>query len=236
LARLNLFICLIWLALASAGAVAQAPQTDDEVQSLAKNWVDAAAAQSVGVSALRIEVGVGGLDSRLKLARCSKIEPYLPPGTRLWGKTRIGLRCLDGGVKWNVFLPVTVKAFGPAWVVKSTVQSGSVLKETDAIEAETDWADQTSPIMGQRTQWEGMVATQTMTTGQALRENMVKSPQVFQAGAQIRVVAQGQGFMISADGQALSAGVIGQVARVRMENGRVMSGTVLDTRTVKLDL
>jgi flagellar basal body P-ring formation protein FlgA len=50
------------------------------------------------------------------------------------------------------------------------------------------------------------------------------------------VVAQGPGFQVASDGQAVSAGVVGQIARVRMDNGRVMSGTVLDTRTVKVDL
>jgi flagella basal body P-ring formation protein FlgA len=59
---------------------------------------------------------------------------------------------------------------------------------------------------------------------------------VFQAGAQVRVLAQGQGYQISADGQALSAGVIGQATRVKMENGRIMPATVLDARTVRLEL
>ena len=58
----------------------------------------------------------------------------------------------------------------------------------------------------------------------------------FQAGAQVRVVAQGAGFQIASDGQALSAGVVGQPARVRMDNGRVMTGVVLDNRTVKLEI
>ena len=65
---------------------------------------------------------------------------------------------------------------------------------------------------------------------------MVKPAQVFQAGAQVRVVAQGPGFQISSDAQALSAGVVGQLARVKMENGRIMSGLVLDTRTVRLEM
>jgi flagella basal body P-ring formation protein FlgA len=59
---------------------------------------------------------------------------------------------------------------------------------------------------------------------------------VFQAGAQVRVLAQGTGFQISSDGQALSAGVVGQPARVRMDSGRVMSGVVLDGHTVKLEI
>jgi flagella basal body P-ring formation protein FlgA len=185
---------------------------------------------------LRMEVKVGALDSRLKLAPCAQVEPFVPVGTRLWGKTRLGLRCLDAGVKWSVFLPVTVRAYGQAWVVKGHVMSGATLLETDVMLAEVDWAEESSPIVGNPAQWLGQTATRALTTGQALRQGMVKPAQVFQAGAQVRVVAQGPGFQISSDAQALSAGVVGQLARVKMENGRIMSGLVLDTRTVKLEM
>jgi flagella basal body P-ring formation protein FlgA len=90
--------------------------------------------------------------------------------------------------------------------------------------------------MADRAQWLGQVTVRALTTGQALRQNMVRPAQVFQAGAQVRVLAGGVGFQITADGQALSAGVVGQLTRVRMDNGRVMSATVLDARTVKLDI
>ena len=42
----------------------------------------------------RVDVRVGQLDPRLQLQSCARIEPYLPPGTRLWGRTSIGVRCL----------------------------------------------------------------------------------------------------------------------------------------------
>jgi flagella basal body P-ring formation protein FlgA len=67
-----------------------------------------------------------------------------------------------------------------------------------------------------------------------LREGMVRPAQVFSAGAQVRVVAQGPGFEVTSLAQALSAGVVGQTARVRMDNGRIASGTVVDARTVLL--
>lgn len=204
----------------------------------AQRWLDSsvtAASPAAGMP-LRMEVKVGALDSRLKLAPCAQVEPFVPVGTRLWGKTRLGLRCLDAGVKWSVFLPVTVKAYGQAWVVKGNVMSGATLLETDVMLAEVDWAEETSPIIGNPAQWLGQTATRALTTGQALRQSMVKPAQVFQAGAQVRVVAQGQGFQISSDAQALSAGIVGQLTRVKMENGRIMSGVVLDTRTVRLEM
>jgi flagella basal body P-ring formation protein FlgA len=154
----------------------------------------------------------------------------------LWGRTRIGLRCLDGVSRWNVSLPVTVNAFGNAWVVKNPVQQGAMVTENDVVEAEVNWAEESSSVIRDRTLWDGQIATRQLTTGQTLRQGMVKPAQVFQAGAQVRVVAQGPGFEVSSDAQALSAGVVGQIARVRMDNGRVSSGVVLDTRTVKIDL
>lgn len=204
----------------------------------AQRWLNNAVSSlhQAGASPLRMEVEMGELDSRLRLAACPRVEPYVPVGTRLWGKTRLGLRCLDGVTKWNVFLPVTVRAYGSAWVVKGNVASGAVLTEADAMEAEVDWAEDSSPVVAMPAQWLGQVATRALTTGQALRQIMIKPAQVFQAGTQIRVVAQGPGFQITSDGQALSAGVIGQAARVRMENGRIMSGVVLDNRTVKLEI
>lgn len=230
----GLVLVLLFSFAAKAQDAGQRPALIDDTQ----RWLDNAVAElrPTGVAPLRMEVTVGELDSRLKLAPCARIEPYVPVGTRLWGKTRLGLRCLEGSAKWNVFLPVTIRAFGPAWVIRGNVAPGAVLTEEDATEAEVDWADDRNPIMANPAQWVGQVAARALTTGQALRQGMTKAAQVFQAGAQVRVVAQGAGFQISSDGQALSAGVVGQSARVKMDNGRVMSGVVLDNRTVRLEI
>jgi flagella basal body P-ring formation protein FlgA len=186
---------------------------------------------------LRMEVTLGQLDSRLKLAPCAAVEPYMPPGSRLWGSTRVALRCMDGPVRWNVFLPVKVKAWGKAWVMRRDVMSGNAIAASDMMEVqEVDWAEEQSPVVLDANQWLGQMATRNLSTGQTLRQNMVRPAQVFQAGTQVRVVATGPGFQIASDAQALSAGVVGQPARVRMEGGRIMSGLVLDARTVRLDL
>lgn len=201
-----------------------------------QQWLDTAMSslqpsQSVP---LRMSVEVGQLNPRLTLAPCARMEPYIPAGSQLWGKTRLGVRCLDGATRWSVFLPVTIKAFGPAWVVKGNVLPGKVLTEDDAMEAEVDWAEERSPILGTAAQWVGQVASRSLTAGQALRQGMTRPAQVFQAGAQVQVVAQGVGFHITTAGQALSPGYVGQPARVKMDNGRVMSGIVLDERTIRM--
>jgi flagella basal body P-ring formation protein FlgA len=213
-------------------------QSAPDYPALALEWARAAAPAAMPASRtpLQIEVSVGALDSRLKLAACGNVEPYLPVGSRLWGKTRVGLRCVDGMSRWNVSIPATVKVLGPAWVVKTPVASGSVISADDAVEAQVDWAQERDPVLTFPSTWVGQIATRQLNTGQTLRQGMVKAAQAFQAGAQVRVLAQGVGFQVSADAQALSAGVVGQPARIRMENGRITSGLVLDARTVKIDL
>jgi flagella basal body P-ring formation protein FlgA len=204
----------------------------------AQAWLDGAVSQA-GQQAdlpLRMEVSLGELDRRLRLAACQDIQPYLPPGTRLWGKTRIGLRCARGEVKWNVFLPITVKAIGPAWVVKSQLAQGTVLSQADAMLAEVDWAELNSPVVANAQDWLGQTAARVLAAGQVLRQDMMRATQVFQPGTQVRVLAQGSGFEVATSGQALTGGVLGQSVRVRMDNGRVLVGQVLDAHTVRLAL
>ena len=220
------------------GAVAQ---VEADVVQVGQRWLESTVTQVSPVAspngmALRMEVAVGALDARLRLSPCAKVEPFVPQGTRLWGRSRVGLRCLDGATRWSVFLPVTVKAFGPAWVAKSNINAGAVLMPDDAMEAEVDWAEDASPVVALPEQWIGQVATRSWVAGQAIRQSMVRAPQVFQAGTQIRVLAQGPGFQVTSDGQAMTAGVVGQPARVRMESGRVMSGVVQDARTIRVDM
>jgi len=104
------------------------------------------------------------------------------------------------------------------------------------VQTEVDWAEEANSVLIDPALWQGHMATRVLTTGQTLRQGMVKPAQVFQAGAMVRLVAQGAGFQVSSDAQALSAGVVGQQARVKLDNGRVSSGLVVDSRTVKIDL
>ena len=227
-----------WLAALLVATQAQAQGGAPAYLDATQRWLVNAVsgANSAAVAPLRMAVEVGSLNPRLHLGACARVEPYIPVGMRLWGKTRLGLRCLEGASKWSVFLPVTIKAYGNAWVLKGNVAAGAVLTPDDAMEAEVDWAQDSSPIVTDPAQWIGQQAAVNLSSGQALRQALLKPAQVFEAGAQVRVVAQGAGFEVTSNGQALSAGVVGQSARVKMSNGRVMTGQVLDERTVQLEI
>ena len=187
-----------------------------------------------GVS--RVEVVVGQLDSRLHLAPCAKVEPYLPAGTRLWGKGRIGLRCVQGTTLWNVFLPITVKAYGRGLVATTGAPAGSILKPGDLTPAEVDLAEESTLALVDAEQAVGRTLAMPLKAGQALRLSHLKLRQWFAAGDTVRVSAVGSGFSLESEGQALSNGIEGQAARVRTENGRILTGQPVGERRLEVTL
>ena len=123
----------------------------------------------------RVEVVVGPLDPRLRLAPCDRIEPYLPPGVRLWGKSRIGLRCKEGRTAWNVYLPIVVKVWGRALVVPRRGRRQRRSPKADLDEAEVDLAEEqlrrSSSIASSIV---GRTLAQALNPGQAVRQAHLK--------------------------------------------------------------
>ena len=215
--------------LAGSAFAQNAPDGAAQLSQIGQRFADEALQPGMagaGALPLRMEVQMGQLDPRLRLAACAKVEPYLPAGSRLWGRTRLGLRCLQGAVAWNVFLPITVKAWGPAWVLQNGVPSGRPLSADDAVQAEVDWAEDSAAVYANQQDWVGLVASRPLAAGQALRQNMLRTPALFAVGAEVRVLVNGGGFSVTSSGKAMSAAGEGQTVRVRMDNGRLISGVV----------
>jgi len=186
--------------------------------------------------AARVEVVVGQLDPRLHLAPCDRIEPYLPPNVRLWGRSRIGLRCKEGRTAWNVYLPVTVKVWGRALVLPAGAAAGSIIGDADLDEAEVDLAEEVTPTFLDRKLVVGRTLAQALGPGQALRQAHIKSRQWFAAGETVKLVAAGDGFALEGSAQAITNGVEGQPARARTESGHVVTGVPTGERRMELTL
>lgn len=193
--------------------------------------------QNVQVPAgARVEVLPGELDPRLKLAPCAQIEPHLPAGSRPWGRTRVGLRCVSGPVRWNVYLPLTVRVWAPAVVAASDLAAGHTLAASDLKLAEVDLAASNSPIHTAVATVVGRTLATALPAGSALRADALRQRQWFQAGDTVTVVAQGAGYAVSGEGQALGHGVEGQPVRVRTDSGRILTAMPVGTRRVEVPL
>lgn len=186
-----------------------------------------------GASA-RVMVELGQADPRLRLAPCQRAEPYLLPGMKLWGRSRIGLRCVEGVSRWNVSLPLTVHVFAPALVAVGPLDAGTTLSPEQLRLAEVDIAAEQGAVFTDIAALLGRSLGRPVQAGEALRSGSLKQRQWFAAGTQVKVTARGAGFAIAGEGQALSQGLDGQDVRVRFENGRTVTGRAIGEREVEV--
>ena len=184
----------------------------------------------------RIEVIVGTLNPTLKLAPCQQVQAYLPSGIRALGRSRIGLRCIEGPVHWNVSLPVTIKLWAPSLVANTLLPSGTVLTQAHLRIAEVDLAERPDPAIAELPLAVGRSLQRSLAAGDALRRSDLKTRQFFNGGDTVRIVAQGPGYAISSEGQALGPGLEGQTVRVRIDNGRILSGIAIGDRRIEVAL
>lgn len=231
------FTCRSWLRLALLAALAAllgmpARAAGGAVQEQVQQFARAAVLENKGT---RVAVEVGSLDPRLKLAPCQEIQPYLPANARLWGKSRIGLRCVNGPSRWNVFLPVTVKVYAKALVATRALPAGTVLAEADLTQEDVDLAENSAAAVVSPEQAVGRTLDRPLAAGRSLRQSHLKARQWFAAGETVQVVAQGPGFRVAGAGQALTAGVEGQPVRIRTESGRILTAEAVGERLVEVN-
>jgi flagella basal body P-ring formation protein FlgA len=203
-----------------------------QVETMARNGAAAATAEQ----GVRVEVKVGKLDPRLKLAPCLRIEPYLPPGLPILGATRMGLRCTQGAKLWNVSLPIHVSVWTQATVVKSALAAGTVLDAGQLSLAEVDIAAAPGAAVPEPLLVVGRTLARSVAAGATLRQTDLKPRQFFAAGETVRVTALGPGWQVVTEGQAVGAGIEGQTAHVRTESGRMLNARPSGDHQVEVTL
>lgn len=183
-----------------------------------------------------VEIAVEEPDARLRLAPCAQVQPFLPGGHALWGRSRLGLRCLQGAVKWSISVPLQVRVFAPAWVAAQPLPAGALLQAGQLVRQVVEWSADTSPVQAQAEPPIDRQLQRPLQLGEALRLAHLKPRQWFAAGEPVRLLLTGEGFAIRSQGLALAPGMEGQATRVRVEGGRVLHAWPVGERQAEVAL
>jgi flagella basal body P-ring formation protein FlgA len=214
---------------------AQMPAAAADPSKMLKMYLDA---ETTGLPG-RVEVTVGALDERLRLAPCAQMVPFLPTGARLWGRGLIGVRCQEsaaGTPAWSVLVPVDVKVYGQALIATRALPAGEA-PAIDALELQEIELTRHAPgvITDPAAIGDGIMA-RTLAAGQPLRREHLRARPVIAAGEMVKLVASGSGFSVTSYGKALNAGADGQTVRVQADSGRTMTGVARAGKVVEIRL
>ncbi len=191
---------------------------------------------AVQLGAGRVEVVLGDMDARLRLAPCQQIRPYWPSQQRAWGATRIGVRCEQGQVRWSVYWPAVVKVWVRGAVAKAPLRAGQVLSPDDLQVGEVDLAARTAPAILHPADVVGRTVARAVQPGQSLRADDLRPRRYFEPGEPVALTVRGDGFQVVGAGTAITAGDEGQCARIRTDSGRVVCGQPVGTRKAEIAL
>jgi flagella basal body P-ring formation protein FlgA len=216
-------LCLLVALAASATASAS-----DALAERTREFVEQQA-----LSGGEIEVVVGSVDPRLSLAPCARFEPFVPNGARLWGRSSLGVRCVEGAA-WTVYVPVQIKVFAPVQVAARPIARGMIVGPSDVRIERVDITQFPAGVYGADDAIEGKSAVRTIAAGEPLKRDLLRSPRIVEPGDAVRVVYDGTTFAVSVDGKALSAAGDGESARVAVANGRVLTGVARPGKVVQI--
>lgn len=170
-----------------------------------------------------VEVVIGEVDSRLTLGACARYEPFVPAGAKLWGRSSLGVRCVDGA-NWTVFVPIEVRVWSAVQVAARPIARGRPVAADDVRIDRLDLTRVSGVIYGADDSLEGNVAVRAIAAGEPLRRDLLRPPPVMAAGDPVKVVYDGNGFAVSVDGKALAPAGDGQAVRVATATGRILTG------------
>ena len=142
--------------------------------------------------------------------------------TRLWGNVNVLARCANE----KRYLQVAVQATGNYVVAAQAIARGTVLTP-GSVALKRGRLDQLPPkTMLDISQAQDAVSLRDLSPDQPVQLSMLRQAWRVKAGQRVMVVANGEGFSVNSEGQALNNAAVSQSARVRMSSGQIVSGIV----------
>lgn len=223
-------LAAFWLLAGTAAAQPPVPHQDTGV--LRKNVEQFLRMQTTGLPG-EVKVAVGSVDKRLNLPACAAPEPFLPNGSRVWGKTTVGVRCTAPS-PWTVYISATVRVIADYIVTAAPLAQGQLLGSNDIANVKGDLTSLPPGILTDTSQAVGRTVAISLAAGIPLRNDALRTQQVVQQGQTVRLVSTGPGFRVSAEARALNNAAEGQIAQARTASGQVISGVAKTSGVVEV--
>ena len=226
----TLVICL--LALCGAAPAAAQTQTAQPVAAIHHAVDQFVRQQTLGLPG-RTTYTIGTIDPRVALPACPALEVFVPSGARLWGQSNVGVRC-GGNQPWTIYVGVDVRVSGNYLTAARALAPGQVVGPNDVMMQTGELTLLPVAVLVNPDNAVGKITLASVPAGQPLRHDLLRAPLAVQQGQTVKLLSGGNGFRVSAEGQALNNAQDGQVAQVRTAGGQTVSGVARVGGTVEI--
>ena len=213
-------------------------QVDESIQSL-----DAIrdAAQSFVVQQVpkqapgAVQVNVGALDARLRLAPCADpLKVSLPPGATFRARMTVAVSC-TGADTWTIYVPVTVDTQTSVLVLRRAAGRGERLTAAD-VEAQTRVISGTGDsYLTDPKELSGRTVKRPLGAGTALTADLLADDLVVRRGQRVTLLASVGSLEVRAAGLAMNdAPAAGRVKVQNLSSNRIVEGVVETADVIRI--
>lgn len=209
-------------------------QSPESILKTAQGYLEqAASAQHAG----RIDVRMGHLDPRLRLADCDQpLEAFQSTGARAVGRTSVGVRC-TGAPGWTIYVSADVDVFSKALVTTRSLPRGADLGPEDVRLVETTVSGLAAGYLRDSAEIEGLATRRPLPAGTVLTPAMLVAPHIVRRGDRVTLVGGEGPIQVEMLGEAVNNAARGERVRVRALNSqRIIEGWVVSASVVKVTL
>ena len=208
---------------ASASAAAAAvTQPRQDPAALRVNVEQFLQRQTIGLPG-DVKIEIGQIDARINLPACLQPEPFLAHGSRVWGKTSVGVRCTAPS-PWTIYVTANVHVFADYLVAAAPMAQGQTISNHDFTRMRGDLSTLPSGVITDPAMAVGRTTMSSLQPGAPLRQDTLRAQAAVQMGQTIRLMSAGAGFKITTEARALGNGTEGQTVQARTPAGLVISG------------
>lgn len=219
---LLIFAMVSFDSMAEIAAPATSPQAKQNLATIKTKITEFLEMQAIGYPG-KVSVHAGAIDPNMKLAQCPDLQVFMPVGSRVWGKTSVGVRCNAPNV-WTIYVQATVNVMAQYLVAAAPLAQGQLVTEQDVMFEKGDLTQLPAGIFTDPVQAIGRTVNISMTAGTVLRQEMLRMAPAVQQGQTVMVTSKGNGFSVTAEGQAMGKASEGQVVQVKVASGQVVTG------------
>ncbi len=232
--RVSTFRRLVpWLTLLStAAAFAQDIQSLEAVRTAAQEYVlKQVPSQKPG----SVQVNVGALDSRLRLAACGQpLKSALPTGATFRARMTVAVAC-SGPTTWTVYVPVSIETQTSVLVLRHAAGRGARLTAED-VEVQTRTVtgagDDYLPEPAELT---GRTLKRPLGAGAAVTADALVADSLIKRGQQVTLLAAAGGMEVRARGVAMNdAPAAGRIKAQNLSSGRIVEGFVESADVIRI--
>lgn len=171
----------------------------------------------------KVEIVVGSIDPRLSMTACIALEPFIPRGGKIWGKTTVGVKC-TAPEPWTIYVQANIIVIADYIATTKPIAQGQTIGADDLTVLQGDLTLLPPGIITAAAQAIGKNSAVSIPVGTPLRQDSLRNLPAVRQGQSVRLISVGAGFQISSEGKALNTASEGQPAQARTQSGQVVNG------------